>query len=141
MSVIFSTLFFLLIACRVVSATQSTNVEYWHTEEMHVLNKACDENKPIVLALIGPECPWSQKIKEEILDQEAFVEKISPHTILWQYVFPVERNAQEEDMRRRFKIHTCPTILLLDPQGREFARFEYERMDASAFAVRLLDVI
>ncbi len=114
----------------------------WCMEEADVLNQARQKNKPIVLAFVGKDfCPWSQKMIGEVLGQETFVEKIKSEAILWQYTLHAEGNSKEDRMREKYRIDECPTILLLDPKGREFARFGYLPLDKQGFADQLLEVI
>lgn len=137
---IFSILLFL--SSYLYMAQANAGVENWCIDEMHILETASHENKPIVLAFIKmDDCPWSQKMKEEILYAEEFIKKMRPHVLLWHYFLHSGANPQEEAMRKKFKIDTCPTVLLLDPHGREFARFGYQPLDAQAFGGYLLDVI
>jgi protein disulfide-isomerase len=140
MNVIFSMLLFFLTAC--VSLWGNDPLAHWCMEEADVLNQARQNNKPIVLAFVGRDfCPWSQKMIGEVLGQETFVEKIKPQAILWQYTLHAEGNSKEDRMREKYKIDECPTILLLDPKGREFARFGYLPLDKQGFADQLLEVV
>ncbi len=134
---IFSTLF-LFSLCPLAA----NEMFQWGTEERQVLYQARDENKPIVLAFIGADfCPWSQKMIDEILGNPAFVNKMSLKAVLWQCVLHADGNAKEDLIRHKYKIEECPTVLLLDPQGREFARFGYMPSDALSFAEELIEVI
>jgi protein disulfide-isomerase len=134
---IFSTLF-LSFLCPLAA----NEMFQWGTEEARVLHLARGENKPIVLAFIGADfCPWSQKMIDEVLGSSAFVNKMCPEAILWQCSLHADGNAKEDQMRHKYKIEECPTLLLLDPQGREFARFGYLPLDALSFAEQLIETI
>jgi hypothetical protein len=114
----------------------------WCREETDALQRASEENRPIVLAFVGADfCPWSQKIIGEVFAQSVFLEKMQQRAVLWQYALQAEGNSKEEQMRKRYKIEECPTILLLDPKGREFARYGYLPLDAEGFADRLVETI
>ncbi len=140
MLVIISTL--ILVLSSFASLAASEPVMHWTTEEGTVLDQALCENKPIVLALVGKDfCPWSQKMIGEVLSQVSFVEKMKNQAIVWQYPLYAEGDLKEERIREKYKIDECPSILLLDPKGREFARFGYLPLDANGFAELLLETI
>jgi len=91
-----------------------------------------------VVALCWKEegCPWSQKLKESVLQDPLFHQALSQKAILWQV--PLEKN---EEVRRRYQITTSPTILLLDPQGREFARLTQLPLEGHLLAPLLISRI
>lgn len=118
------------------------NIKNWSTEEAAVLRRAREENKPIVLAFVGVDfCPWSHKMTVEILEQESFIEEMGDEVILWQYPLHSEINPQEDRMRSKYKIEECPTIVVLDPQAREFARYGYLPLEPRVFAKHILKTI
>ena len=118
------------------------SAQEWCTEESAVLSRAAAENKPIVLACMESDfCPWSQKMFDEILSQKIFSSAMREESILWLCRMRAEGNAKEERLREKYKIEECPVLLLLDPNGREFARFEYLPLEPQVFADHLLEAI
>jgi protein disulfide-isomerase len=118
------------------------SAQEWCTEENAVLSRAAAENKPIVLACIGSDlCPWSQKMYDEILSQNIFSSAMKEETILWLCCLRADGDAKEEKFREKYKIEECPVLLLLDPKGREFARFEYLPLEPQIFADHLLETV
>lgn len=111
-----------------------------YAQEKKVLEEAQKENKPIILAFLREDCPWSEKMKMEILDHSDFKETIHDKALFWKILLGSQESLNGVRLREKFKIDKCPMILLLDPKGIEFARFDDLTIDAKAFAARILQV-
>ena len=77
----------------------------------------------------------------QALNREEFTQAMAAQALLCQYTLHGEGDPQEEGVRKHFGIDCSPTLLLLDPQGIEFARFGYLAFDPSKCARCLLKVI
>lgn len=105
-------------------------VPQWQAEENRVLQIARQENQPIVAVCYSVEnCPWSQRLQEDVLDSIPFQEGVARQALLWRIA--LDRN--ESEFRHKYRIQVTPVILLLDPQGKEFARMEYTPLDAVGY--------
>ncbi len=114
----------------------------WSKSESEVLAAAQEQNLPILAAFVGRSfCPWSQKLVAEVLTQRAFYTKVRTEAILWH--IPIHHKADEDELglRAKYKVGECPLILLLDPQGREFARIDYLSLEAGEFAEKIAGII
>jgi protein disulfide-isomerase len=80
-------------------------------------------------------------MEEEVLSQQAFMEKIVPHALLWSHPLHADGSLGEKRLRDKYKIEECPMLLLLDPRGREFARYGYLPLDPVNFAEQLVDTM
>lgn len=95
---------------------------------------------PIVAVFLSdPSCPWSLKLQNEVIENSVFREKVGSEAILWQVV--VKGEAGDKELRERYRVHTCPLILLMDPRGKEFARLEYSPLDAHGYAAKIHGLI
>jgi hypothetical protein len=101
-------------------------------EEQNVLKEAQGRNQPIVAVFLGSDCPWSAKLKQEVLENPSFLQKIRQEAILWPIL--LKQSEEEKAFLQKYAVLKCPSILLLDPKGKEFARLEFEPTDASGYA-------
>jgi hypothetical protein len=131
-------LFFCLFIVSLFSVLYSE--EQWQREEKEILLVAERENLPIIAVFVGGQwCPWSQKLKEDVLNNPLFIDRIGKDVILWE-IF-LEKEPQDHAMRQKYGVKECPQILLLDPRGKEFARIDYAPLSASGYADELLGMI
>jgi hypothetical protein len=131
----------LFILYFVVCFVSLANCEhYWQKEETQVLQLAKKENLPIIAVFIGQQgCPWSKKLQEEVLEHPHFSQQLLSDAILWQVALSGEE--KDKAIREQYHIQTAPIILLLDPQGKEFARMEYAPFSASEYATEINSLI
>jgi len=108
-------------------------------EEKTALAAAKVQHRPIVAAFLGEECPWSNKLKADVLTNPTFLRKMNEGAILW--ISTLKQNEKQSVLLQKYRIAQCPFFLLLDPQGKEFARLEYSSLDAKGYASTLLGLI
>ena len=101
-------------------------------DEQNVLEKSREKNQPIVAIFLGSDCPWSAKLQQEVLESPSFLEKMGSEAILWPIL--LKRSEEEKIFLQQYEVQKCPSILILDPHGKEFARFEYLPLDAVGYA-------
>jgi protein disulfide-isomerase len=111
----------------------------WQLEEVPVLKNAQNENRPIVAAFLGSDCPWSKKLRREVLENPVFLEKVSQDAVLW--VIAIKHDDEDQAILQKYHVQECPLFLLLDPKGKEFARFEYSLQDGEGCARTIVDLI
>lgn len=102
-----------------------------------LLRKAQEENYAIVAAILNPieECPWSKKLYEEVLTNPHFLEKIAPVALVW------EVGKEEEAIRARYPLKERPLIVILDPQGMEFARLGILPLEGEGYGEEIYERI
>ncbi len=104
--------------------------EHWRKEERLVCQIARRENVPIVAVFLGGrECPWSQKLTEDVIDHPLFLERMNEEAILWK----ITGDHQAKALEQKYAIAEYPQIVLLDPNGKEFSRFGYLPLNASEY--------
>jgi hypothetical protein len=111
----------------------------WRLEEKKVIESAQVENRPIVAVFLGDDCPWSKKLCQEVLESPYFLKKIDEEAILW--INSLKQNEEGKAFIQKYQIQQCPLILLLDPSGKEFARFEYIALDAQGYCEMIVTQI
>jgi hypothetical protein len=108
-------------------------------EEQKILKDALAENQPIVAVFLSPNCPWSAKLQQEVVESPLFLDKIRNEALLWPLF--LEQREEEKTFLEKYHVQKCPTLLLLDPKGKEFARFEYVPLDAAGYGEMILSQI
>jgi thioredoxin-related protein len=102
-------------------------------EEKAALAAAGEKHRPIVAVFLGEDCPWSKKLKRDVLNSPIFLERVNAEAVLW--------ISSLKEQSTKYQVEQCPLFLLLDPQGKEFARVEYSSLDAQGYASALLELI
>lgn len=105
-------------------------------EEKNVIESAQLENRPIVAVFLGEECPWSKKLRQEVLENADFLNNIDKEAILW--IHSLKQDEEAKALIQKYQVQQCPLILLLDPSGKEFARIEYIPLDAQGYIERMI---
>ncbi len=96
-------------------------------EEQNICQMAQLKNLPIALVLLrGDHCPWSQKLQKDVLTDVFFQEHIHESAVLWTL-------NSDEITEQKYDIKEFPQVLLLDPLGKEFARFGYLPLTAQGY--------
>ncbi len=111
----------------------------WQFEEKNRIKSAQAENRPIVAVFLGEDCPWSKKLRQEVLASPYFLEKIHAEAILW--IHFLKQHEEEKPFIQKYKVQQCPVFLLLDPNGKEFARFDYIPLDAQGYTEAIISQI
>jgi thioredoxin-related protein len=115
------------------------NLNSTHFEENTAIAAAQAQHRPIVAAFVGEECPWSEKLKQNVLHSPIFLAKVNAEAVLW--INSLKQNEKESAFLQKYQVTQCPLFLLLDPQGKEFARLEYSPLDAEGYAATILSLI
>ena len=103
----------------------------WTENFAEAQKRAASEKKHLLLDFTGSDwCGWCIKIDKEVFakpDFKAFGEK---NLVLMEVDFPKakplpsEVKAQNEELERKFAVSGYPTLVLLNPQGKEVKRWE-----------------
>ncbi len=130
---------YLLIFCFLFSIEINCE-QYWQREEKQILIAAKLANRPVIAVFLRlQDCPWSQKLQEEVLNHPLFCERIGCDAILWQVDLTKESDGKA--LREKYQVEISPLILLLDPRGKEFARLEYLPLNVDGYVTKINDLI
>ncbi len=94
-------------------------------------------NRPLILVFTGSDwCSWSQKISKKMFDSEEFSEAVGSSFIFVPLDFPSNALIDEGrlEVKRRYDVKTFPTLLMVEPDGREITRLSYSDSSGSEFA-------
>jgi thiol:disulfide interchange protein len=116
---------FTILAATVTIA--SAGLEGWMEHLDKALEKAKQENKPVLVEFTGSDwCPPCKMMRRNVFSKKEFVDAASKKWILLELDLPkgnkevAERN---QPLAKKFKIQGVPTVILLDKNGKEFNRF------------------
>ncbi len=130
----------LILHCFLLCFISVVNCEnQWQLKEKRIIKSAQAENRPIVAVFLGDDCPWSKKLRQEILDSPHFLEIINTEAILW--INSLKQNEEEKSFIQKYKVQQCPVFLLLDPNGKEFARFDYIPLNVQGYTEMIVNQI
>lgn len=93
----------------------------WHDDPEEALRAAKTSDRDVLVDLYAEWCHWCDRLDEEVFSREAFRERLAED-----YVF-LRVDAEREvglELRRRFRIRSLPTTLLMTPQRVEIGRIE-----------------
>lgn len=125
---------FLLALCLIFPAYS------FYLEEEAVIKQASLTNQPIVALFLGKdEGPWAQKIEQDLLSSQLFHEGVESIACLW--ILSTNRTKDLTKIEERYAIENVPSILLLDPQGKEFARLDYDASSVSVILEKMQGLI
>jgi hypothetical protein len=116
-----------LIILLLVTGIRSLPAFHFHGETL-VLAEAKERHFPIVAVFLEETGPWSSELKR-VLGEGAFRDPVEKEALIW----PVSLGDSFEDraFETAYGVDQCPLILLLDPEGKEFARIPYNRQTPS----------
>jgi len=118
-------------APKVESATKPS---LWISNFESAKAKAASEGKDILIDFTGSDwCGWCIKLKKEVFSTPEFESAAPALFILMEADFPRDKSkltpdviAQNQRLQENFGVRGFPTIILMDPQGRPYARAGYQ---------------
>jgi len=103
------------------------------TDYKKALETAKAEKKPVMVNFTGSDwCGWCIKLKKEVFSQSDFQKFAKEKLVLLEVDFPqkkelpAETKAQNDKLQKEFQIQGYPTIVILDPSGKELDRGGYQ---------------
>ena len=103
--------------------------EGWKTDYAAALEQAAKENKMVLLDFTGSDwCGWCVKLEKDTFSKPEFKKFAEQSLVLVELDFPRgkaqsdELKKQNEDLAEKFGVQGFPTLVLLDPLGKEAAR-------------------
>lgn len=115
------------VHCGVLLPSQAA--ERWETNYSAALEQAAKQNKMVLLDFTGSDwCGWCIKLQKETFSKPEFQKFAAESLILVELDFPRGKpqsddlKKQNEELAEQFGIQGFPTLVLLDPKGKEAAR-------------------
>ena len=119
------------MACLAGSALAA---ELWTDNFEQAKAQAKKEGKDLLLDFTGSDwCPWCIKLRTEVFDTEKFKAEAPKKFVLVELDFPNEKKLSEatqkqnNDLQQKYNIPGFPTILLMDAEGRVYAKTGYQQ--------------
>jgi thiol:disulfide interchange protein len=120
-----------------VSSTAFANtLEGWSTDVEAAVAQAKKEKKAVLVEFTGSDwCPPCIMMRKNVFSKKEFVDAASKDYVLVEVDLPKkdkELAAKNQIVAEKYKIEGFPTVVLLNPEGKEFTRFfaaEYPKME------------
>jgi thioredoxin-related protein len=107
----------------------SEAAEKWKTDYTAALAQAAKENKMVLLDFTGSDwCGWCIKLQKDTFSKPEFKQFAEQSLVLVELDFPRgktqsdELKKQNEELAEKFGVQGFPTLVLLNPQGKEASR-------------------
>jgi protein disulfide-isomerase len=134
----------LLICAGQTARSQSAE---WLTDAAAAQSKARQENKLVLLDFTGSDwCSWCIKLKREVFDQPEFARFAQSRLVLVTVDFPhvqtlpqLQQHANAR-LEQTYGVHSYPTIVLLNQDGKQVGRMGYVSGGPAAFIAKLEQV-
>jgi thioredoxin-related protein len=117
----------LLALCGMLVTSRAA--QQWETNYQAALEQAARENKLLLLDFTGSDwCAWCIKLKKDTFSKPEFQKLAEEKLVLVELDFPRSKAQSDEvkkqnlELAEKFGIEGFPTLVLLDPQGKEVAR-------------------
>jgi thioredoxin-related protein len=137
----------LLVFCAGACQSARSETLEWLTDAEAAQAKAKEEKKLVLLAFTGSDwCSWCKKLKRQVFDTPEFAQFAQSKLVLVEVDFPHNKTlsqAQQQANSRldeTYRINSYPTIILLDPDGKQVGRMGYLFGGSGAFISRLAKV-
>jgi thioredoxin-related protein len=137
-------LYLLLVICAGVCQTVRSESVEWFTDAEAAQAKAKEENKLVLLDFTGSDwCMWCKKLKREVFDKPEFAQFAQSKLVLVEVDFPQHKTLPEAQQQanarldKTYGINSYPTVILLNPDGKQVGRMGYVFGGASAFIAKL----
>ncbi len=105
----------------------------WHTNFDEAQKIAQKENKPMFLLFTGKGwCPGCVKLEKEVLNKPQFADLVGSKYIFVELDFPQSKpqpaaiREQNDRLYKRYNVPGLPTVVVVDPQGKERTRSGYK---------------
>lgn len=120
-------------AAKTTVSPAAKDVFKWETDFELAKKRAKEENKSLLIDFTGSDwCGWCIRLNKEVFSKPEFQEYAAKHLIMVELDFPRKKKLpdklkeQNDKLQEEFKIEGFPTVILLNPRGREVARTGYE---------------
>jgi len=120
----------------------------WSTDFEAAKKMAAEKKLPILVNFSGSDwCGWCIKLDSEVFAKKEFKEFARDNLVLFVADFPRAKNQDEKikkqnaELAKKYEVQGFPTVLLMDAEGKVFARTGYERGGAAAYAEHLKKLI
>ena len=128
---------FAVAACAILAGTLTSYAggEGWSHDFKAATKQAASEKKDMLVDFTGSDwCGWCIKLNKEVFSHQEFKDGVKDGYVLVELDYPRDKSklsdetiAQNEELKDEYSIKGYPTILLMDGQGRPFAKTGYRQ--------------
>ncbi len=109
----------LVFAILVMSTLSFAGEVTWVKDYNDALKQAGEQKKSVVLDMSASWCGFCRRMAREVYPAQEFVDYSRNHVFIRLFA---DTDPQGEQLSRKFGIEGFPTILVLNPQGKELGR-------------------
>jgi protein disulfide-isomerase len=116
----------------------------WMTDYSAALARAKEEQKKVFLFFTGSDwCGWCMRLEREILKLPAFTAYAKENLVLVKLDFPrgfrlpAAEAAQNQQLSKQYGVRGYPTVVVLDPAGRQVGQLGYQAGGPGPFIQQL----
>ena len=120
----------------------------WITDYDKALALAKESKLPVLLNFTGSDwCSWCIRLSKEVFSEKAFAEYAKANLILLKLDFPrnlpqtPEEKQRNETLAKQYGIEGFPTIVILNPDGKEIGRTGYQQGGVEKYIEHLKSLI
>ena len=121
----------------------AATLDGWSADFDKALEKAKAEKKCVLVEFTGSDwCPPCIAMRKNVFSKPEFVTAATRNFILVEVDFPrgdKELADKNQEFLKKYKIKGFPTVVLLDPEGKEFTRFSAALFPKTEDFVKHLD--
>ena len=126
-----------LISSENIKFSQKIPLEGWLDDFSEAKKIAQEKQCPMLIAFLGPNwCPWSDKLETEILSNSIFLKQLQDTVVFVKIDIPENFSeiTSSSELKKNYRIEECPTLVLVQPSGKEIAKLEYLPIESGEFA-------
>lgn len=116
-----------VVAAALTSTAFASTPEGWTTDLEKAFTQAKAEKKSVLVEFTGSDwCPPCIAMRKNVFSKKEFVTAASKKYILVELDYPNGDKAVKEKNQpyaEKYKIEGFPTVILFNPEGKEFTRF------------------
>jgi uncharacterized protein YyaL (SSP411 family) len=119
----------------------------WSHDVDAALKQAKKEGKDVLMDFTGSDwCGWCIRLNKEVFSQKEFLPAVTKNFVLVELDFPrrkqlsAEIKKQNAEWKDKFKVSGYPTIMLVDADGRPYAKTGYQAGGAEKYLSHLSDL-
>lgn len=120
----------------------------WSTDFEAAKKTAAGKKLPVLADFSGSDwCGWCLKLDSEVFSKKEFKEFAKDNLVLFVADFPralkqdEKTRKQNAELMKKYEVEGFPTVLLMDAEGKVFARTGYKPGGASAYIQYLKKMI
>lgn len=139
--------FYCLLSILLISLPLASDEIDWETNFEMALSKATKSGKSMVVLFTGSDwCASCKRLESDVFEIPAFVEQAKDQFVFLKLTFPrnsyrpKNQSDRSQLLSNQYLIRGFPTVLILDPTGKELARTGYQDGDPTAYAQHLLQL-